>query len=124
MTLNKKPLFLPHFLTGLALVLTIFGCANIQKPQGGPRDRTPPKLLKATPLNQTHNFSAKQIQLDFDEYFRVNNPFQEITIFPDSGKAPEFITKQKSLIVKFKDSLKKNTTYVINFGKSIADVNE
>ncbi|WP_175404135.1 Ig-like domain-containing protein [Mucilaginibacter sp. PPCGB 2223] len=91
---------------------------------GGPRDRTPPKLLKATPLNSTRNFTAKIIQLDFDEYFKLNNVYQEITISPDVNKQPEYSIKNKSLIIKLKDTLQKNTTYVFNFGKAIADVNE
>ncbi|MDB5114667.1 MAG: hypothetical protein JWQ79_159 [Mucilaginibacter sp.] len=124
MTLNKKCCFFLKIFTVLTLSLFIFGCAVQQKPQGGPRDRTPPKLLKATPANQTHNFSAKQIKLDFDEYFKLNNMFQEITVFPAPEKMPDFKTKQKSLIITFKDTLQKNTTYVINFGKSIGDMNE
>ncbi|MEO6630238.1 MAG: Ig-like domain-containing protein, partial [Mucilaginibacter sp.] len=37
---------------------------------------------------------------------------------------PEYKIKDKSIIINLKDSLEKNTTYVINFGKAIADVNE
>ncbi|MDO3626754.1 Ig-like domain-containing protein [Mucilaginibacter sp. BT774] len=96
----------------------------MQKPQGGPKDRTPPKLLKATPPNMTRNFSARQIRLDFDEYFSLKNQTQEITVSPTTDKPPTFKTSKKSLIVDFKDTLQKNTTYVINFGKSIADLNE
>jgi uncharacterized protein (DUF2141 family) len=97
----------------------------MQKPQGGPKDRTPPKLLKATPPNMTRNFSAKQIQLEFDEYFKLNNQAQEITISPALDKTPNIKVSQKSIIIDFKkDTLLKNTTYVINFGKSIADLNE
>ncbi len=107
------------------LALVTFGCAVQQKPQGGPRDITPPKLLKATPPNLTRNFTAKQIRLDFDEYFNLYNQFQEITIFPTPDKLPPVFSKtQKSLLVTFKDTLQKNTTYVINFGTSIRDVNE
>jgi uncharacterized protein (DUF2141 family) len=43
---------------------------------------------------------------------------------PTPEKQPEFKTDGKSLIIKLKDTLEKNTTYVINFGKAIADVNE
>jgi len=97
----------------------------MQKPQGGPKDRTPPKLLKATPPNMTRNFTAKQIQLEFDEYFKLNNQAQEITISPALDKTPNIKVSQKSIIIDFKkDTLLKNTTYVINFGKSIADLNE
>ncbi|MDB5143136.1 MAG: hypothetical protein JWQ66_1849 [Mucilaginibacter sp.] len=124
MRLNKKTAFLREIFLPFVIFLMLFGCASQQKPQGGPRDRTPPKLLKATPPNQTRNFRAKQIRLDFDEYFDLKNPFQEISISPSMDKLPTYKKSKKSIIVDFKDSLQKNTTYVINFGKAIADVNE
>jgi hypothetical protein len=124
MTLNKKSSFLLQITACFILILVVFSCANIQRPMGGPRDKTPPKLLKATPANPTRNFNAKIIQLDFDEYFKLNSTYQEITISPDMGKLPEYLIKKKSLVIKLKDTLSKNTTYVINFGKAIADVNE
>ncbi|MBS1524302.1 MAG: Ig-like domain-containing protein [Bacteroidetes bacterium] len=122
MGLNKKSAFFANILLVLAFTAFIFGCASIQKPQGGPRDRTPPKLLKATPPNMTRNFSAKQIRLDFDEYFNLK--VAEISISPAQEKVPLYKKVKKSIVVQFKDSLQKNTTYVINFGKGIADVNE
>src|ERR1700744_3144144 len=115
--LNKNGLFLPLILVCFLAILFNMGCANIQRPQGGPRDRTPPKLLKATPPNPTRNFNAKIIQLDFDEYFKLNNTYQEITISPDMVKTPDYNIKKKSLVIKLRDTLLKNTTYVINFGK-------
>ena len=124
MRLNKKTAFLREIFLPFVIFLMLFGCASQQKPQGGPRDRTPPKLLKATPPNMTRNFRAKQIRLDFDEYFNLKNPFQEINMSPATEKIPEYKTSKKSIVINFKDSLQKNTTYVINFGKAIADVNE
>jgi hypothetical protein len=124
MTLNKKGLFFNRNLWFMILAMVALGCAVQQKPQGGPRDREPPKLLKATPPNSTRNFTAKEIRLDFDEYFKLPNQFQEITVFPSPDKTPDFKIRQKSLIIDLKDTLQKNTTYVINFGKAIQDVNE
>jgi hypothetical protein len=124
MGLNLKSGFLSQFLVLLIAVLVIFGCASIQKPMGGPRDRTPPKLLLATPLNETRNFKATSIKLDFDEYFKLSSQYQEITMSPALDKPLEFKIKSKSLLINFKDTLQKNTTYVINFGKAIVDVNE
>jgi hypothetical protein len=121
---NKRIAFLPGKLLLFSITLVLFGCASMQKPQGGPKDRTPPKLLKATPPNMTRNFKDKQIRLDFDEYFTLKNQSQEISISPAMDKLPIYKTSKKSILVTFKDSLQKNTTYVINFGKSIADVNE
>ena len=124
MALNKKSAFSLRNLSLLLTVSALLGCAAMQKPQGGPRDRTPPKLIKALPENMTRNFSAKQIRLDFDEFFTLKNPFQEISISPAQEKPPTYKVSKKTLVVDFKDSLQKNTTYVINFGKAIADVNE
>src|SRR5476651_1299450 len=123
MTLNKKCLFLYQVFALSAIILLLFGCAVPQKPSGGPKDVTPPKLLKATPANQTHNFNSQTIQLDFDEYFKLAS-LQEITITPTQEKQPEYKIKQKSLLITFRDTLQKNTTYVINFGKAIQDLHE
>lgn len=124
MGLNLKSFFSSQFLLLIMAILLMSGCASIQKPQGGPRDRTPPKLLLATPMNPTRNFKGQTIKLDFDEYFKFMNQFQEITISPALEKPLDLKIRQKSLVINIKDTLTKNTTYVINFGKGIADVNE
>src|SRR6195952_3464349 len=122
--LNKKSLFFGLIFCSFCAILLIFGCASRQLPQGGPRDHDPPKLLKAFPENMTRHFKAKTIKLDFDEFFKLTNIYSEITMSPTPAKLPEYKTKDKSLIINLKDTLEKNTTYVINFGKAIADVNE
>jgi len=122
--LNKKALFFFINLLFWAIIFAFSGCANIQKPQGGPRDVTPPVLLKASPPDMTRHFASKTIRLDFDEFFKLTNQFTEITISPAQDKQPDYKIKEKSLIITLKDTLQKNTTYVINFGKAIADVNE
>ena len=122
--LNKKSSFLVLVILYLCSLLLINGCANRQLPQGGPRDHTPPKLLKAFPENMTRNFKQKVITLDFDEYFKLNNAYTEISISPTPAKLPEYKVKKKSIVITLRDTLEKNTTYVINFGKAIADVNE
>jgi hypothetical protein len=121
---NAKPaIFYKNYLL-IFIVLFIFGCAAQQPPQGGPRDQTPPKLVKAIPGNKTRNFTAKQIDLEFDEFIKLTNSYQEISMSPAMEKQPEYTSSKRKLKVEFKDSLQKNTTYVINFGKAIQDVNE
>jgi hypothetical protein len=124
MRLNNRIAFFRGKILLFIIALLLFGCASMQKPQGGPRDRTPPKLVKATPANMSRHFAEKQIRLEFDEYFTLKNQSQEITMTPTMEKTPVFKVSKKSILVEFKDTLQKNTTYVINFGKSIADVNE
>jgi hypothetical protein len=122
--LNPKSAFFYKISSLFFVVLVLCGCAAMQRPTGGPRDLTPPKLLKATPENMTRNFAEKNIRLDFDEFYKLQNQYQEISISPAMEKQPEYKISKKSLIINFKDTLLKNTTYVINFGKAIADVNE
>lgn len=122
--LNKKQVNYYNFLLYLIPILVLFGCAAQQPPQGGPRDLTPPKLVKAVPANKTRNFAAKEIDLQFDEFIKLTNQYQEISMSPAMEKAPEYNSNKRDLKIKFKDTLQKNTTYVINFGKSIQDVNE
>lgn len=111
-------------LAAIVTLLLLFGCASMQTPQGGPKDTKPPKVLSMTPKNQTRNFNAKKIVIEFDEYFNLKDEFKEFSISPDQEKIPELKKRQKRLEIILKDSLEKNTTYTLNFGKSIADVNE
>src|SRR5476651_1842505 len=113
--LNQKPDNFYNFILYIFVVLLISGCAAQQQPQGGPRDVTPPVLVKALPANKTRNFVAKEIDLEFDEFIKLTNQYQEITMSPTMDKAPEYSSNKKKLRIVFKDTLHKNTTYVINF---------
>jgi len=120
----KEQYFNLKNLAVMSTLLLLFGCASIQTPQGGPKDTTPPKVLSMTPKNQTRNFNAKKIVIEFDEYFNLKDEFKEFSISPDQEKAPELKKRGKRLEINLQDSLEKNTTYTLNFGKSVADVNE
>lgn len=104
--------------------LTFYHCANMQTPTGGPKDTIPPVLLGEVPENLTRNFDAKEIVLTFDEFIKLNNQFSEFSITPDLEKQPEYRIRKKNLHIKLPDSLEKNTTYTINFGKGLVDYNE
>ncbi|TDG37433.1 hypothetical protein EZJ43_04775 [Pedobacter changchengzhani] len=108
----------------ICIILCSLGCASIQSPQGGPRDTTAPKIISMTPKNLSVNFKAKKILIEFDEYFKLSNEFKEFTISPDQEKPPVLKVRQKKLEITIQDSLEKNTTYTMNFGKAIIDVNE
>lgn len=105
-------------------ILLYSACASLQTPQGGPRDKEAPKILIEIPKNLTRSFKGNKISITFDEFFKLSNEYTEISISPSSEIPPTFITKQKTLQITFKDSLEKNTTYTINFGKAIQDINE
>src|ERR1700679_1959989 len=111
--LNQNSLIFVKNFSLFFTIFFVFSCANVQHPLGGPRDRTPPKLLKATPPNSTRNFNAKEIRLDFDEFFKLVSQSTDVTMTPTPAKTPEYKVRQKTLIIDLKDTLEKNTTYVI-----------
>ena len=121
---NTSLLLKPIFKLLILIIVLIYGCASMRAPEGGPIDKTPPKVLKMEPKDLTTNFTAKKITLTFDEYFNIQNESKEFSISPEQEKPPILKKDKKKLEVIFQDSLEKNTTYTLNFGKAIADVNE
>ncbi len=106
-------------------VLTIWGCANRGGgPQGGPKDTTPPKLLKCTPENGATNVSSNKIQLTFDEIVLVQNTFEKVVISPPQTSMAIIKAAGQKVNVELQDTLKENTTYTIDFTTSIVDNNE
>lgn len=114
---------LPSFflLTGL---LFIYACANTGSPSGGPKDVTPPRLLKCSPLVNQLNYDAKRVELTFDELVSLENPSEKIIISPPQKQAPTTKTIGNKIVVAFADSMYKNTTYTIDFTDAIVDYNE
>ncbi len=112
--------------TTLACLL-LFNCAKRGSITGGPKDETPPELLRATPPNKSTNFKKKEIQLTFDELVTIEKPDEQILISPPMKNKPEIKPlgfASKTIKIKLLDTLLPNTTYTINFGNSVVDYNE
>ncbi|HWB24916.1 MAG TPA: Ig-like domain-containing domain [Chitinophagaceae bacterium] len=116
------------FVFPIIFVIAIFGaggCANIIPPSGGPRDTLPPVLVAALPKDSALNFNAKKITLTFNEYVQLdNNMNNNLIVSPYPVNIPTVENKLKTVTVYLRDSLKPNTTYSINFGRGVKDVNE
>jgi hypothetical protein len=100
------------------------GCANIVPPGGGLRDSLPPLLTKASPRDSTKNFEGNKINLSFDEFIQVDNFEQNVLVSPVPRRTPSATYKLNTISIRLRDSLEANTTYTINFGDAIKDVNE
>ncbi len=100
-------------------------CAQVVPLSGGKRDTAPPKLLNAVPANKSTGFSAGLIVLEFDEYVKVSDLANQLTVSPKLKTAPEVETDRKSLRITLKkEELAPNTTYRFSFGKAIVDMHE
>ena len=100
------------------------GCANMLPPQGGPRDTLPPLLVSIDPRDSMTNFNDRTIVLTFDEYVQVENERINVIMTPTPVTPPKIEPRLRTITVKLRDTLEPNTTYVIDFGNAIRDINE
>ena len=109
----------------LALALTF--CANPIPPEGGLKDEQPPQLVpeESTPNLQTR-FEAKRIELTFDEWFEIQDVFNQVVVSPPLEFPFEITLHRKTLRFDFdeKEVLRPEATYTINFGEAVRDITE
>jgi uncharacterized protein (DUF2141 family) len=117
-----KPIGTVVFFVLISMYIT--GCANIIPPGGGPRDSLPPKLIVALPKDSATNVRTKNFLLSFDEYVTLQGLQENLIVSPTVKNTPIIDYKLKNVTIKFKDSLEENTTYTLDFGKALVDVNE
>ena len=116
------------FLAAVALfyILSVMGssCAQIGSPTGGARDTIAPKLLNSNPPNGITHFKGNRIVLTFDEYVQLNDLQKNLLVAPSPKINPNVDYKLKTVTIKLRDTLEPNTTYNIQLGNSIQDINE
>jgi len=105
-------------------LLAVSGCADERPPTGGRRDSLPPKVKYAYPENKSLNFNSTKIKIRFNEFIQQTLDPKEILVSPPMNKNPKMMVSGKNVNITIKDKLKENTTYTINFGDAIKDLNE
>lgn len=113
-----------HLYIYVCILALLSSCAQVVPLTGGDKDQQPPKLVEAIPTNQTLNFTGNKIVLKFDEYVQLRDLFNQLIITPQLTEQPEITAKGKSIEIQFKEPLKKETTYKVYFGNTIADITE
>ncbi len=112
------------YIYSIISIFFLYNCANVSYPSGGPKDVSPPIALQQIPENGTTNFNEKKLRVWFDEYVSVSDLNNQFISSPPLKKTPKYIMKGKSVEFTISDTLKENTTYHLNFGNAIVDVNE
>jgi len=109
------------------VILLYVSCANQVALTGGEKDIVPPKL--DTSISSTNNqlrFETQEIYLEFDEFINFRNPSQQIVISPPLEYGLEIDQRGKKVKINFdqREVLKKDATYILNFGEAISDYTE
>jgi hypothetical protein len=115
---------LQKLLLYICIVLCCVRCAQITPLTGGKKDDAAPKALAYKPDNASLNFTAKVIEVQFDEYIVLKDVSNQFIITPQTKEMPEIEASGKKLRITFKEALLPNTTYKLAFGNAITDLNE
>lgn len=124
--------FIKHFfrLLPFGLVFTVLlsslfhNCANIVPPTGGPKDSIPPKIMGSNPPMYSTEILPSRITITFDEFIELRNLQQQFLISPPQAEPPEIRQRGRLLTIDFKSELEPFTTYTLNFGNAVVDLNE
>lgn len=106
--------------------LALHSCANIIPPGGGPKDSLPPRLALTSPRDSSLNIplTTKNIVLTFDEFVQLQNIQENLIVSPTLKNIPTVDAHLRNVTVRLRDTLEPNTTYTLNFGDAVKDVNE
>ena len=114
-----------NVLLALIIGISAHNCANRGNPEGGPKDETPPAVIKTEPENYSTEFNSREIKIYFDEYIKLNNLQKQLVISPPMKTQPEITplgSASKEITIKIFDTLQPNTTYAFNFGNWLIKV--
>lgn len=121
--LKLIPAFVFVCLTAMALI-QMGGCANIVPPSGGPRDSIPPYVVYAKPKDSSTRIAPKEILISFNEYITTNALQEQLIVSPNIKNNPLIDHRLNMVRIRLSDSLNANTTYSLQFGNALRDVNE
>lgn len=106
------------------LGVIVYSCASIGQPDGGRFDEEPPKVVSASPSNKAVNVNRKKMSILFDEYIKLENASEKVTVSPPQNEPANIRAEGKRIRIDLYDSLRPNTTYTIDFSDAIQDNNE
>ena len=108
----------------LMMVIIGYSCASMGTPDGGPYDEMPPKFVGSNPGMHAVNVKDKKIELEFDEFIKLEKPSEKVVVSPPQLEQPEIKVVGKKVVAQLFDTLKHATTYTIDFSDAIVDNNE
>lgn len=105
------------------MALLLGACAQVGTISGGPADVFAPKVLEQTIANKQCSVNANEQRLVFDEFIKLDQPQQRITLMPADSRL-QYELKGKTLRILFLDALQPQTTYTLMSNGGIKDLTE
>ncbi len=107
-----------------AATVALAACASLGRPDGGPRDVTPPRYVSSNPIPGSLNFNGNKVSIFFDENVELDNPNEKAAISPTQKEMTTFFANGHRVDVTFRDSMLPDMTYTIDLADAVKDLNE
>ena len=114
--------FYTAFLISL-LIVSMWSCANMGMPSGGPIDEDPPRVVSCSPPSGSVGVKDPKMTITFNELVNVKDAFSKVVVSPANVAIPRVSSLGRRVKIEF-DSLAPNTTYTVDFADAIEDNNE
>lgn len=108
----------------VAAALLLAACESIGRPEGGPRDMTPPVMVSSTPAPGSVNVSNGRIDIIFDENITLDDPMNKIVVSPPQKKQAQISSNGRRVRITLRDTLRDSTTYTVDLADAVRDLNE
>lgn len=102
------------------LMLLLSACATEVAPQGGPEDRTPPKIVNIYPDSGTLRFSDNRIRIEFNKFINVQS-LRSALFFSPAIEDYEVYGAGRSAEIIIYDTLQPNRTYTYTLTNELKD---
>lgn len=106
------------------MAATVAACASIGRPEGGPRDTTPPEFVRSNPEPGSLNIKRNRIDIFFDENVKLEDVQNKLVVSPTQMQQPVARANGRRITLELRDSLIDSTTYTIDFADAVRDLNE
>ena len=113
-----------RMLLAMIAAAILAACANMGRPEGGPRDELPPVYVRSNPAMGQLNVTNNKIHVDFDENIALDDAMNKIVVSPAQRTTPAISSNGKRVTIELRDTLIPNTTYTIDFADAVKDLNE
>ncbi len=73
----------------VTLVVMLYSCASIGRPDGGPYDETPPRFIGSTPAAGALNNQRTKVSLLFDEFIKLEKQQKKLLFLHRRYNSPK-----------------------------------
>lgn len=121
--MHFKPTYL-RLIPVIVVALLAAACASMGRPEGGPRDDTPPVYVRSNPAPGAVNVSRDRIVIEFDENVEIKDAMNKVVVSPTQKTMPKISAVGRRVTVNIIDTLIPDATYTLDFTDAIVDLNE